>query len=135
VLPANFVVLVRGGLMSDLSATVPSPTERNWAVAAHVSGFVAAFFFVVGAVLAPLIIWLVKKDELPFVADQAREALNFQITVLLSGFVCWLLVLVLIGIPLLFALFVFDLVFCILAAIKASEGVAYRYPFTLRLIR
>jgi uncharacterized protein len=121
--------------MNDLSATAPSALERNWAVAAHVSGFVAAFFFGVGAVLAPLIIWLVKKDELPFVADQAREALNFQITVLLIGLVCWLLVFVLIGIPLLAVLFLFDLIFCILAAIKASEGVAYRYPFTLRLIR
>jgi uncharacterized protein len=128
-------LLCEEALMNDLSTTLPSSTERNWAVAAHVSGFIAAFFFGIGAVLAPLIIWVIKKDELPFVADQAREALNFQITVLLAGFVCWLLVFVLIGIPMLFALGVFDLVCCILAAIKASEGVAYRYPITLRLIR
>ena len=121
--------------MNDLSSASPSPIERNWAVAAHISGLIAACFFGIGAVLGPLIIWLVKKDELPFVADQAREALNFQVTVLLIGFVCWLLVFVLIGIPLLFVLGIFDLVCCILAAIKASEGVAYRYPFTLRLIR
>ena len=120
--------------MNDLPATSPTAVERNWAVAAHVSGLIAACFFGIGAVLAPLIIWLVKRDEMPFVADQAREALNFQVTMLLIGFVCWLLVFVLIGIPMLFVLGVFDLVCCILAAIKASEGVAYRYPFALRLI-
>lgn len=121
--------------MNDVSNSIPSSIEKNWAVGAHVGGLVAPLLVpFIGGVVAPLVIWLMKRDELPFVADQAREALNFQITVLIAGAVCGLLSFVLIGIPLLFALLIADLVFCILAAIKASEGVAYRYPFTLRLV-
>lgn len=114
---------------------VPPSDERTWALVAHLSGllgFVTAGF---GSLLGPLIVWLIKREEMPFVADQGREALNFQITVFLAGLICAALMFLLIGFPMLFALILFDLVFVILAAVKASEGVAYRYPICLRLIR
>jgi uncharacterized Tic20 family protein len=115
--------------------SVPNTEERNWAVGAHLSALAGALLVAVGIVLGPLVVWLLKKDEMPFVNDQAKEALNFQLTVFLAGVVCWVLVFILIGFPLLIALSVFDLVFIIIAALKASEGVAYRYPVNLRLIK
>jgi uncharacterized Tic20 family protein len=121
--------------MSDVSITSPSVEERNWAVLAHLSALLGLVVWAAGILLGPLIVWLVKRDTLPFVNDQAREALNFQITVFLAGIVCTALIFVLIGIPLLVALGLFDLVFVIIAAVKANEGVAYRYPICLRLIK
>ncbi len=123
--------------MADPTApvtTVPSAEERNWAVIAHLSAFAACVVPAFGAVLGPLAVWLLKKDQLPFVNDQAREALNFQITVLLAAVACWILAFVLIGFVLFGLLALADLIFIIIAAVKASEGVAYRYPFCLRLI-
>ncbi|HZF25818.1 MAG TPA: DUF4870 domain-containing protein [Steroidobacteraceae bacterium] len=85
-------------------------------------------------VLAPLIMWLIRKDEMTFAADQAKEALNFQITVFVAGLIAGVMCLVLIGFVLLGILVVVDLILMIVAAVKASEGVSYRYPFNLRLI-
>jgi len=87
--------------------------------------------------LVPLIIWLVKKDSMPFVDDQAREALNFQIAVLIAFAACGVLTTVTCGFGavLFLPLWVADLVFGITAAMKANEGTAYRYPYTLRLIK
>ena len=88
-----------------------------------------------GTILGPLVVWLVKKDTMPFVDDQGKEAVNFNITVLIAVIVSGLLTLVLIGFVLLFAVGIAWLVLTIMAAIKANEGVAYRYPFALRLIK
>lgn len=121
--------------MNQVVPSSPSPEERNWAVVCHLSALAGLLLWGVGIVLGPLIAWLLKKDTLSFVDDQGKEALNFQITVFLAGVVCSALVFLLIGVPLLAALAVFDLVFIIIAAVKASEGVAYRYPIALRLIK
>ncbi|TXH10386.1 MAG: DUF4870 domain-containing protein [Gammaproteobacteria bacterium] len=88
-----------------------------------------------GTILGPLVVWLVKKDTMPFVDDQGKEAVNFNITVLIAVIVSGLLTLVLIGFVLLFAVGIAWLVLTIMAAMKANEGAAYRYPFTLRLIK
>jgi hypothetical protein len=127
-------VTTQGFTMTD-TATSPSASERNWAVAAHLSGLLGLAVWAVGIVLGPLIVWLIKKDEMPFLNDQGREALNFQITIFLAGVVCSALIFLLIGVPLLFALAIFDLVFMIIGAVKASDGVAYRYPVNLRLVK
>lgn len=121
--------------MSEITTTTPGPEERNWAVICHLSALLGLVVWGVGIMLGPLIVWLIKKDTLPFVNEQGKEALNFQITVFLVGLVCSALVFVLIGIPLLVALGIADLVFVVIAAIKASEGVGYRYPVSLRLIK
>lgn len=114
---------------------VPTAEERQWAMFAHLSALLGLITAGWACFLGPLVIWLVKKDTMPFVADQAKEALNFNITVMIAGAICWILVFVLIGFVLLWALAIVWIVFIIMAAIKANEGVAYRYPFALRLIK
>jgi uncharacterized Tic20 family protein len=85
--------------------------------------------------LGPLIIWLIKKEDSSFVDDQGKEALNFQITVLIAMVVSGLLIFACIGTFLMPIVYVLDLVFCIIAAVKASRGEAYRYPLTFRFIK
>ncbi|TAM21451.1 MAG: DUF4870 domain-containing protein [Rhodanobacter sp.] len=117
----------------------PSREERQWALFAHLSallaGLLTGHWLGVGCFIGPLIIWLVKRESMPFVDDQAKEALNFNITVAIAALVCWLLMFVLIGFVLLPILGVLWLVCVILAAIKANEGERYRYPFALRFIK
>mgnify|MGYP001223241193 CR=1 FL=1 len=123
-----------------VEAPVPPPGKpgaeaRQWALIVHLSallGFVLPF---VGNLIGPLIVWQLKKDMDPFVDDQGKEALNFQITVSLMLLVCLLLVLVLIGLLLAWVVGIGALVLVIIAAIKSNEGTAYRYPFCWRLIK
>ena len=117
------------------ASVVPSAEERQWAMFAHLSALLGLVTAGWACFLGPLVIWLVKKDTMPFVADQAKEALNFNITIMIAGAICWILVFVLIGFVLLWALAIVWIVFTIMAAIKANEGVTYRYPFALRLIK
>ena len=84
--------------------------------------------------MGPLLIWLFKKDESPFVEAQAKEALNFQISISIYGIVAALLAFVLIGFLLIPALFIAHIVLTIIAAVRVSEGRAYSYPLTIRLI-
>lgn len=115
-------------------AGVPTQDERTWGMLAHLTAF-SGFLIPLGSVIAPLIVWLVKRDQSEFVGDQGKEALNFNISVLLAGVVCGVLVWIFIGILLGVALFFYWLAMTIVAGIKASEGIRYRYPFTLRLIK
>jgi uncharacterized Tic20 family protein len=115
--------------------TVPTQDERTWGMLAHICAFALFLIPMIGCALGPLIVWLIKRDQSEFVADQGKEALNFNISFLLAGVVCGALVFVLIGILLGVALFFYWLAMTIIAGIKASEGVRYRYPFTLRLIK
>lgn len=101
---------------------------------AHLSALVG-FIIPLGSILGPLIIWQIKKNEMPFVDDQGKEALNFQITVMLAVILCIVLFVIFIGILLLPIVGIAALVFTIMAGIKANEGQTYRYPFTLRLIK
>jgi len=94
-----------------------------------------------GTFIGPLVIWLVKKDTMPFVDDQGKEALNFNITMAIICLVLVILSIVTLGIGLIIAIPLWIiigiawLVFTIIASIKANEGVAYRYPFALRLVK
>jgi uncharacterized protein len=121
-------------------AIVPVGDERTWALLGHLSALSAFIVTGIGCVLGPLIIWLVKRDSLPFAADQAKEALNFNITVLIAaaGLILFSIITVGIGllltVPLGFALFFYWLIFTIIAAVNANNGVRYRYPLTLRLV-
>jgi uncharacterized Tic20 family protein len=116
------------------ATSVPTPDERTWGMLAHLTAF-AGFILPLGNVIGPLVVWLVKRDQSGFVADQGKEALNFNISVLLAGAVCVLLMFVFIGILLGVALFIFWLTMTIVAGIKAGEGVRYRYPFAIRLLK
>lgn len=123
-----------------------SSDERNWAMAAHLCGLLwllggpGLLFLPFGSlalftVLGPLIIWRTKGQTMPFVAEQAKESLNFQITVFLLALLCLLLAVVLIGFVLLWILGLVNLVLVIIAAVQVSGGTPYRYPFCLRLVK
>ena len=85
--------------------------------------------------VGPLIVWLIKREDDPFVEEHSREALNFQISALIYGIVSALLILLIIGIFLLLALGIFVVVAAVVAAIKAANGDDFRYPLTIRLVR
>ncbi|GAA1983179.1 DUF4870 domain-containing protein [Isoptericola halotolerans] len=110
--------------------------ERTWAILAHI-GPLVLLALSAGTVgfLAPLVIWLVLRDRSAFVADQAKEALNFQITLLLVSLVGWLLTNVLIGWLVLLAAWITALALAIVAAVTVNRDEAYRYPVALRLVR
>lgn len=84
---------------------------------------------------SPLIIWLSKREDLPLVADQGREVLNFQISMTIYFIVSALFSIILIGIPFLIGFGIFDFIITIVAAISANDGKSYRYPINLRLIK
>lgn len=86
-------------------------------------------------IIAPLVLWLIKKDSMPFVDQQGKEVLNFQITLSIVFFVCMLTFWLILPMILAFGIGIAALVLIIMAAIKANDGVPYRYPFTLRLIK
>ena len=123
-----------------------SAQDRQWAMFAHLSALVGGILTSgwagsIGCFIGPLIIWMVKKDTSSFVDDQGKEALNFNITVAIAFFALFVLGIVTLGIgfaialPLMLVIGIAWLVLTIIASIKANEGVAYRYPFALRLIK
>jgi len=105
---------------------IPDKDATNMAMLCHLLAIFTWF-------LGPLIIWLIKKDTSPFVDDQGREALNFQIIAMIVTIGC---VFTFCAAPFLIAIVqITRIVFCIIGAVEASKGVAYRYPLTLRLIK
>jgi uncharacterized Tic20 family protein len=107
--------------------TVPDSNDKNIATITHLGGILFSF-------IPSLIVWLLKKDDSEYIAAQAKEALNFQITLLLAQFIAYVLIFILVGFLLLGLIWIFNIVFCIIAAISSSKGEYYRYPLTLRLI-
>lgn len=109
----------------------PSPkgNDKIWSMLSHLSAI-----FGVG-ILLPLVVYLAMRNESEYVAANAKEALNFHISVFIYALCCIPLVFVLIGIPLLVVIGITSLVLAILATIKASDGQCFRYPLTLRLVR
>jgi uncharacterized Tic20 family protein len=113
----------------------PTESERTWGMLAHLAAFGGLVVPLVGNIIGPLIVWHSWRDRSEFVGAQALESLNFNITVSIAAVVCWVAVFIFIGVLLGIALFVAWLALTIIAAIKASEGVSYRYPFALRLVK
>ena len=112
---------------------LPPQEERTWGMLCHLSAL-SAFVTGIGAILGPLIVWLIKKDQSAFVDAQGKESVNFQLSCLLYFIISGLLVLVLIGIPLLIALSVFWLVEVIIASVAANNGTYHKYPLCIRFI-
>lgn len=104
--------------------------DRTMALISHLSGIVAGF-------IGPLVIWLINKDkpEKGWLISQAKEGLNFQITVALAWIIAIALSMVVIGFLLYPVIFFGNIILCIMAGMKANEGVDYRYPFALRLVK
>ena len=118
---------IKNDIAAPNAITTPSSDDKNIATVTHLGGTV--FSFIPG-----LLVWILKKDDNAYIADQAKEALNFQITVLIASFVASILIWLLIGFILLPIIWVVNIVFCIIAAIASSKGELYRYPLCLRLI-
>ncbi|MHB1064444.1 MAG: DUF4870 domain-containing protein [Georgenia sp.] len=112
------------------SAPLMSPADqRMWAVLSHLSGFVSNF-------ILPLVLWLILRERGAFVEDQTKEALNYQITLIILGVVFTVVSILTLGIgAILFLYYLAAIVFMILAAVAASRGEAYRYPLCLRLVK
>ena len=109
--------------------------ERLWAMICHLAAFAGLLLPYVGFVVGPLIVWAIKKDEFPFVNDQGKEAINFQISMLIYGAVAISLIFLGVGLLLVPAWVVTEVVLVIVAALAANNGEEYRYPLTLRLVK
>jgi len=108
-----------------------------WAMFCHLAGL-GGFLPVapiLGGIIAPLIIWQIKKDQFAFVDEQGKEAVNFQISILIYLLVAALLCFACIGFALVPAVYIFDVVFLLIAGVKANNGEHYRYPLTIRFIK
>lgn len=109
--------------------------ERTFGMLAHLAAL-AAYIVPFGNVLGPLVVWLVKKDTSPYVDYHGKEALNFQLSILLYFLISIPIGILTCGIGFILtgAIVVFKLVMLIIAAIKANKGERYRYPLTIRMI-
>lgn len=114
---------------------LPDPQARRWAMLCHYAAFCWFIAPLIGNVLGPLILWQLKKDMDPFVDEQGKEALNFQITYSIVMVVCGILAWIVIGFPLMLLASLVALVLVIIAGIKANAGEAYRYPLCIRLVK
>ena len=122
------------GRYGRLSPGAATKQQCLWAALAHFSAL-ASYLIPFGNFAGPLIVWWLKKDAMPFVDDQGKEALNFQITLLILAAAVAITLCTPIGFVLASLLAVYAVVMSIIAGVKASQGIAYRYPFTLRLIQ
>ena len=112
----------------------PGAEERQWAMFAHLAaliGFVIPF----GTIIGPLVVWQMKKEQMPFVAEQGREALNFQITVGIAFLVSALLSVIIIGFLLMPIIGIGALILTIIAGLQANQGNHYEYPINWRLVK
>lgn len=116
-----------GGPVSD-------PNARTWGMIGHLSAL-AGYIIPFGNIIGPLVVWQMKKAELPFAGDQAKEALNFHICVTIAVVICIALMCVVVGFFLLPVVGIAALVFTIIGGINANKGEYYRYPFIFRLVK
>ncbi|MEM7228613.1 MAG: DUF4870 domain-containing protein [Planctomycetota bacterium] len=112
--------------------------QRTWGFLAHLTALSGVIGIPFGQIIGPLVIWLIKKDEMPFVDEHGRESLNFQITVTIVLFALGVLSIIpfviCLTLPLFATALIVDIVFVIMATIAANEGRPYRYPMTARFL-
>jgi len=113
---------------------VINPSEKNWMIALHASPL--ASYLIPGAgLIAPVVIWLAKRDQSAVLDIQGKEVVNFVITIFLAMLISTLLLFIFIGIPLMIAVAIFNLIFSITGIVKAANGEMYRYPYIIRPIK
>lgn len=117
------------------SGTIMSQAEeQQWAMFTHISAL-AGVLTGIGFIVGPLIMWLLRKDQSAYIDEHGKEAVNFQITMMIAAFISSLLIILLIGLPLLLVVILAMVILPIVAGLKAGKGESYRYPFTIRLIK
>lgn len=109
-----------------------TPGQRTYAMLTHLTLLLAQFTGLI--IIAPLVMWLIKRGESPFLDDHGKEALNFQISLLIYYIVSAILCAIVVGIPLLLATWILGLVGMIMGAVAANRGEYFRYPMTIRMI-
>ncbi|HIE44076.1 MAG TPA: DUF4870 domain-containing protein [Candidatus Omnitrophica bacterium] len=117
---------------------VKSDNERKsriWATLCHLTALLGLIGIPFGHILGPFVIWLLKKNEYPFVNEQGKESLNFQLTMTIFTAIAILLIFIKIGFFLIFGLVMVNLILVIIASIKVSNGEHYQYPFKIRIIK
>lgn len=119
---------------SDSNIQESDASARNWAVGIHLSGL-SGYVLPMGGLVVPLILWVVKRKDHPFIDQHGREAVNFRLSYLLYYCIAFILVFVLIGFFMILTLLVIELVLVVMAAVSASDGKEYRYPGIIRFIR
>lgn len=112
----------------------PEANIRTWSMLAHLSAL-CGFIIPLGNIIGPILVWQIKKHEMPAVVVHAKEALNFQISCFIYLVVSAILIAVVIGIPLMVAVGLFNLVCVIIAALKANDGRPWSYPITIRFLK
>src|SRR3954449_6619751 len=118
-----------------ISAPPVITSVRSWNVLCHASALLGVFVHFPGHLIPPLIVWLLKRDESPEIDAHGKEAVNFQISMLIYNVVAGVFCIVLIGFAFLAVLWVLNAIFVIIAAIQASDGKLYRYPMTIRFLQ
>ncbi|MEI8644007.1 DUF4870 domain-containing protein [Pseudoalteromonas sp. Hal040] len=113
---------------------VADKEQRTWAMFCHLSAL-AGLLFPFGSVIGPLIVWLVKKEEMPLVAEHGRKSLNFQLTMMIAYIVCFMLMFVVVGVILLLLVALFSLIMVVVSAIKANDGKEVNYPMAIEFIK
>ncbi|KPM79679.1 MULTISPECIES: DUF4870 domain-containing protein [Pseudoalteromonas] len=113
---------------------VADKDQRTWAMFCHLSAL-AGLLFPFGSVIGPLIVWLVKKEEMPLVAEHGRKSLNFQLTMMIAYIVCFMLMFVVVGVILLPLVALFSLIMVVVSAIKANDGKEVKYPMAIEFIK
>ena len=108
--------------------------EKTLSMLCHL-GALAGIVIPFGNIIVPLVIWLIKKDESALINQNGKEALNFQITLSIAAFVSMLLMVIVIGFLLLFAVGIYGIVMVIIAGVKVNKGEEFKYPVCLRLIK
>lgn len=130
---------------AELSGSVQPVSEgkelnqdaRMWGMFCHLAGVggLLPVVPVIGSIVVPLIIWQIKKDESGFVDEHGKEAVNFQISILIYAAIACIFCFACVGFALLPAVYIFDFVCLLIAALRANDGQRYRYPLCIRLIK
>jgi len=122
--------------MEEKKTQTANNQEKTWATFCHLSALVNLIVWIPCAnIIGPLVIWLLKKNELPLVDTEGKEALNFQISMTIYFIAAFVLSFVGIGLFLIVPLALTNLILVIIATIKVNNGEKYQYPITIRLIK
>lgn len=113
----------------------PGSSARDWAVGCHLAALAGFLSVPFGHVLGPLVVWLIKKDSDPFIDEQGKEALNFQLSILIYSLASILMMCLLVGFLLLPLVQLFNLIMIIVAAVKAGGGDHFHYPLCIRFLK